>query len=214
MDDFPSLYPILDAAFLVGAKDRAGFLRQLARELPAVGVRILQYRNKTGGDAQILADARALREATGPEMLLILNDFPYLAVEAGFDGVHVGQTDLNPAEARAIVGPDKIVGISTHNQTQLLAVDQRAVDYIAFGPVFATSTKENPDPVVGLDGVRQARCMTPKPLVAIGGITLENAASVRDAGADSAAVISAIFAGGRDAAKQAADFLQAFANSR
>lgn len=213
-DRFPSLYPILDAGYLAGAEDRAGFLRRAVGELAAVGVTILQYRNKAASEAQILADAQAMREAAGPEMLLILNDFPALAVQAGFDGVHVGQTDASPAEARVIVGPDKIVGVSTHNQSQLRVASRQPVDYIAFGPVFATSTKENPDPVVGLDGVRQARCMTPKPLVAIGGIALENAASVLRAGADSIAVISAIFAPGHDAAKQAAGFLQAFANSR
>ena len=214
MDDFPSLYPILDAGYLAGAEDRAGFLRRLVRELAAVGVAILQYRNKAGGEAQILADARAMREAAGPETLLILNDFPGLAVEAGFDGVHVGQTDMNPAEARAIVGAGRIVGVSTHNEAQLRATARQPVDYIAFGPVFATPTKENPDPVVGLEGVRQARCLTRRPLVAIGGITLENAAAVREAGADSVAVISAIFAPGGDAAKLAAGFLQALANSR
>ena len=214
MDDFPSLYPILDAGYLAGVEDRAGFLRRLVRELAAVGVAILQYRNKAGGEAQILADARAMREAAGPETLLILNDFPGLAVEAGFDGVHVGQTDMNPAEARAIVGPGRIVGVSTHNEAQLRATARQPVDYIAFGPVFATPTKENPDPVVGLEGVRQARCLTRRPLVAIGGITLENAAAVREAGADSVAVISAIFAPGGDAAKLATGFLQALANSR
>src|SRR6185437_2655650 len=158
-------------------------------------------------------DARVMREAAGPEMLLILNDFPGLAVEAGLDGVHVGQTDLSPAEARAIVGPGKIVGVSTHNEAQLRTADQQPVDYIAYGPVFATVTKENPDPVVGLEGLRAARGLTRKPLVAIGGITLENAASVRNAGADSVAVISAIFAPG-DAAKLATGFLQVLGNSR
>ena len=214
MDDFPSLYPILDAAFLAGAEDRAGFLRRLVRDLAAAGVAILQYRNKAGGEAQIRADARAMREAIGSEMLLILNDFPGLAIEAGFDGVHVGQTDMNPSEARAIVGPGRIVGVSTHNEAQLRATASQAVDYIAFGPVFATATKENPDPVVGLEGVRQVRCLTRKPLVAIGGITLANAASVREAGADSVAVISAIFSPGADAAKLASSFLQALENSR
>ncbi|MGB7190306.1 MAG: thiamine phosphate synthase [Acidobacteriaceae bacterium] len=215
MGDFPALYPILDAAFLTAVEDRAGFLRRLVRELAAVGVAILQYRNKTGGAAEICADAGAMLEAAkAAGVLLILNDWPELATRAAFDGVHVGQTDISPAEARAIMGPDKIIGVSTHNQTQLRAASQQSVDYIAFGPVFATSTKENPDPVVGLDGVRQARRLTRKPLVAIGGITLENAASVRDAGADSAAVISAIFAPGVDAASRAAGFLKAFGNSR
>lgn len=206
--DFPPLYPILDSAFLAGAKNRAGFLRQLVRQLAAAGVDILQYRNKAGGEVETLADAQTMREAAGPGMMLILNDFPTLAVEVGFDGVHVGQTDLGPAEARAIVGPGKILGASTHNEAQLRVADQQPLDYIAIGPVFATATKENPDPVVGLDGVRLARRLTRKPLVAIGGITSENAALVREAGADSVAVIGAIFSPGADAAKLAGGFLR------
>jgi len=207
--NFPLLYPILDAAFLA-VEDRAAFLGRLTRDLARAGVEVLQYRNKTGTEAEILADAHVMRKAAGSELLLILNDWPEQAAAAGFDGVHVGQTDLSPAEARGIVGPGKIVGVSTHNEAQLRAADREPVDYIAIGPVFATATKANPDPVVGLDGVRLARSLTRKTLVAIGGITLENAAAVRQAGADSIAVISAIFAPGRDAAKSAEDFLRVF----
>lgn len=212
MGDFPALYPILDAAFLTGAPDRSTFLRQLVRELAGAGVGILQYRNKMGSEAEILADARVMREAAGPGMILILNDFPELAVAAGFNGVHVGQTDLSPTEARRIMGPEKIVGFSTHNEAQLRAADRQPVDYIAIGPVFATATKQNPDPVVGPEGVRLARALTRRPLVAIGGITAQNAALVREAGADSVAVIAAIFSPGDDAAKLAGGFLQALGN--
>jgi thiamine-phosphate pyrophosphorylase len=120
----------------------------------------------------------------------------------------VGQSDLSPAEARGIVGPAKIVGISTHNEAQLRAADSQPVDYIAIGPVFATTTKDNPDPVVGLDGVRWARRITKKTLVAIGGISLENAAQVRQAGADSVAVISAIFSPGGCPEVQCKEFLR------
>ena len=235
---FPSLYPILDASYLAGADDRAGFLRHIVQGLAGASVGIVQYRNKTGDEAEILADALVMREATeywtkgtvnprlkaemsseltsqrrgvghpaaGSPMLLILNDWPELVVEAGFDGVHVGQTDVSPARARAIVGPGKIVGVSTHNEAQMRAADLEPVDYIAIGPVYATATKENPDPVVGLEGVRLARSLTRKPLVAIGGITAENAGAVLEAGADSVAVISAIFAPGEDAAKLARKF--------
>jgi thiamine-phosphate pyrophosphorylase len=203
---FPALYPILDASFLAKTQDRAAFLRRLVGGLAAAGVGVLQYRNKTGTEAEILADARMMREAAGSGMMLVLNDWPDLAVAAGFDGVHVGQTDLSPAEARKIVGPGKIVGVSTHNEAQLRAADAEPVDYIAIGPVFATATKANPDPVVGLEGVRMGRRLTDKPLVAIGGITVENAVEVRRAGADSVAVISAIFSPGCDAARSAEEF--------
>jgi thiamine-phosphate pyrophosphorylase len=205
---FPPLYLILDAGFLAGVEDRAGFLRSVVQRLAEAGVGILQYRNKAGHEAEILADACEMRQAAGARMLLILNDWPALTVEAGFDGVHVGQTDLSPAEARRIVGPEKMVGVSTHNEAQLRAADLEPVDYIAIGPVCATATKANPDPVVGLEGVRLARGLTRKPLVAIGGISLQNAGQVRDAGADSVAVISAVFSPEGDAVTRAADFLR------
>lgn len=211
MKDFgiPPLYPILDSSFLAGAGDRAGFLRGIVRELAGSGVRILQYRNKTGNSAEVLADAAILRKsAAGTGLLLILNDFPALAVELGFDGVHTGQTDMPPSEARRILGPGKILGLSTHNQAQLRAADSEPVDYIAIGPVYPTGTKQNPDPVVGLEGVQAARQLTRKPLVAIGGITAANAPAALHAGADSVAVISAIFSPGRSPAAQAESFLR------
>jgi thiamine-phosphate pyrophosphorylase len=206
---FPALYPILDASCLAASEDRAAFLRRLVEDFGGAGVGILQYRNKTGDEAEILSDARVTRDAALGRMVLILNDWPELALSAGFDGVHLGQADLSPNEARGIMGPAKIVGVSTHNEAQLRAADSQPVDYIAIGPVFATTTKQNPDPVVGLEGVRMARSLTQKTLVAIGGITLENAAIVRRAGADSVAVISAIFSSGEDPAKSAGDFLRA-----
>ena len=207
--EFPALYPILDASCLAAAEDRPAFLRRLVESLAAVGIGILQYRNKTGDEAEILADARVMRAVAREQMVLILNDWPELALSAGFDGVHVGQTDLSPDEARGIMGPAKFIGVSTHNEAQLRAADSQPVDYIAIGPVFATTTKQNPDPVVGFEGVRMARSLTQKTLVAIGGITLENAAIVRRAGADSVAVISAIFCSGEDPAKSAGDFVRA-----
>jgi thiamine-phosphate pyrophosphorylase len=160
-------------------------------------VTLLQYRNKSGNEAEVLADALVLRAAApAGQCTLILNDYPALVVEAGFDGVHVGQTDMSLEAARALIGADKVLGLSTHNPEQLAAAESTTADYVAIGPVFATVTKENPSPVVGLEGVRRARAMTTKPLVAIGGITLENYREVLDAGADSVAVISAIFAPG------------------
>lgn len=206
---FPALYPILDAGFLPAAERRAELLRRLVPELGEAGVEILQYRNKTGCEAEILADAQVILEAAGGKMRLILNDWPALAVKAGFDGVHVGQTDMSPAAAREIVGPDRIVGVSTHNDAQLRGADLEPVNYIAFGPVFATTTKANPDPAVGVDGIRLARGLTRKPLVAIGGITAENAGQVWQAGADSVAVISAIFSPNGDPGGRAREFLRA-----
>jgi thiamine-phosphate diphosphorylase len=125
-----------------------------------------------------------------PSIRLIMNDRADLALAADFDGIHVGQDDLSPESVRKIIGPDRWLGVSTHNPEQLREADLTSADYLAIGPVFATSSKEGPDPVVSLEGVRRARQLTRKPLVAIGGITRANAASVIEAGADSVAVIS------------------------
>ncbi len=127
---------------------------------------------------------------------------PTCALPQDFDGVHVGQDDLSPEGARTVVGPDRIVGVSTHNLEQLQAADAGPADYIAYGPIFSTSTKLNPDPAVGLAGLRAARAATGKPLVAIGGITRANVASVMKAGADSVAVISDLLQSPREAAEE------------
>jgi thiamine-phosphate pyrophosphorylase len=134
-----------------------------------------------------------------------MNDRADLALAAGFDGVHVGQEDLSPESVRKIIGPDRWLGVSTHNPEQVAEADQTSADYLAIGPVFATSSKDNPDPVVGLEGVRRARQLTRKPLVAIGGITRANAASVIEAGADSVAVISDLL---REQRKSAEEFFR------
>ncbi len=136
---------------------------------------------------------------------LIMNDRADLCLAAEFDGVHVGQDDLSPESVRRIIGPDRWLGVSTHNPAQLREADLTSADYLAIGPVFATSSKDKPDPVVGLEGVRRARALTRKPLVAIGGITRANAASVIAAGADSVAVISDLL---RDPRKSAEEFLR------
>jgi thiamine-phosphate pyrophosphorylase len=136
---------------------------------------------------------------------LIMNDCADLALMAELDGVHVGQDDLSPESVRKIIGPVRWLGISTHNPEQLAEADQTSADYLAIGPVFATSSKEKPDPIVGLEGVRQARQLTRKPLVAIGGITRANAVSVIEAGADSVAVISDLLP---EPGKSAEEFLR------
>ena len=136
---------------------------------------------------------------------LIMNDRADLCLAADFDGVHVGQDDLSPEAARAIIGPNRWLGVSTHNPEQLREADLTSADYLAIGPVFPTSSKEKPDPVVGLEGVRRARALTKKPLVAIGGITRANAASAIEAGSDSVAVISDLI---RDPRKSAEEFFR------
>lgn len=215
----PRVYPILDAELVLRevADDRARRwerLRSVVAELAQAGVGILQYRNKRDDDAVVEEDARvirqAAREAGGVPMRLILNDRVSLVARVGWDGVHVGQEDLPAREARRLVGAKAWVGLSTHNDTQTRGADLEPVDYIAIGPVFATSSKANPDPVIGLEGVRRARALTAKPLVAIGGITAETARSVVDAGADSVAVIGGIFGATRGSGQSARDFLAIF----
>jgi thiamine-phosphate pyrophosphorylase len=211
---FPRLYPILDAELVLrevvdDRVRRQALLRRVVAELADAGVEILQYRNKQDADETVAEDARGIREAAGG-MKLILNDRVALAARIGWDGVHVGQEDLPAREARKLVGPAAWVGLSTHNETQLRAANLEPVNYIAIGPVFATPSKANPDPVIGLEGVRRALSLTNKPLVAIGGITAETAAAVIDAGADAVAVIAAIFAPGLNAGQSARDFLTIF----
>jgi thiamine-phosphate pyrophosphorylase len=128
-----------------------------------------------------------------------------LCLAAEFDGVHVGQDDLSPESARKIVGTGRWVGVSTHNAEQVAQADTTSADYIAIGPVFATASKQKPDPVVGLAGVREARSLTGKPLVAIGGITRQNCRSVIEAGADTVAVISDLI---RELGKSVEEFLR------
>jgi thiamine-phosphate pyrophosphorylase len=188
--ELPRLYPILDAAFLRECSDATAALLVFARELLAGGATLLQYRNKTGGARETLSQTRELRRVCGPEIRLIMNDRADICLAAGFDGVHVGQDDLSPAAVRSLVGSERWVGVSTHNPEQVREADGWPVNYVAIGPVFATSTKHHPDPVVGLEGVRVARALTRKPLVAIGGIARANCRSVLDAGADAVAVIS------------------------
>jgi thiamine-phosphate pyrophosphorylase len=202
----PRLYAIVDAAML-GARGVA--LEDFARELPAAGVELVQYRDKVGSPQAVLRGAAILREAmAGSGCRLILNDRADLAVLAEFDGVHVGQGDLEPQDARRVVGVGRIVGVSTHTESQVRAAEVSDADYIAIGPVFATGTKADAEQVVGLEGVRRARMLTAKPLVAIGGITRAKARSVIDAGADSVAIISALLAPGESVEQVARDFLE------
>ena len=196
------LYVIADATTLARHNTR---LTDFAQSMQQAGVTLLQYRNKTAPPQTILAAIAEIRQHyTGT---LILNDRADLAVLANADGVHVGQGDLPPADARRVLGPIGKVGLSTHTDQQVIEASQTDVDYIAIGPVFATSTKPDAEQAVGLKGVRRARALTTKPLVAIGGITLLNARSILDAGANSIAIISALFAPDRPPEDIARDFL-------
>jgi thiamine-phosphate pyrophosphorylase len=201
------LYPIVDASYFAST----GALADFAQELMESGCTLLQYRNKVGSARVMLEQARELRRrcrtgVSGPHLLrLIMNDRADLALVAEFDGVHVGQDDLLSESVRKIIGPDRWLGVSTHNPEQVAEADQTSANYLAIGPVFSTSSKEKPDQVVGLEGVRRARQLTRKPLVAIGGITRANAASVIEAGADSVAVISDLL---RDPGKSAEEFFR------
>lgn len=201
MMQLPRLYSILDAACFPDA----AAMFAAAEEVTAAGCTLLQYRNKSGNTRRMLAEARELRVRLGVGVKLIMNDRADLCLAAQYDGLHVGQDDLSPEAARRIIGPDRWLGVSTHNPRQLADADQTSADYLAIGPVFATTSKANPDPAVGLEGVRRARELTRKPLVAIGGITRANAHSVIDAGADAVAVISDLL---RDPGKSAEEFLR------
>jgi thiamine-phosphate pyrophosphorylase len=185
---FPRLYAIIDPSLLTISE------LDLAEALAGSGVELIQYRNKTASSRHFFEISRQLSSVLGPRgVRLIVNDRADIALLAGAGGVHVGQEDLGVEDVRAICGvfdgQDRWVGVSTHTLVQLAAADRTSADYIAFGPVFPTATKKNPDPVVGTRLLREARRMTKKPLVAIGGITLERAAEVYRAGADSLAVI-------------------------
>lgn len=193
----PRLYAIIDAAFFPDTLALLAF----AGELRDTGVALFQYRNKTVNARQMLSHARELRRKLEGARL-IMNDRADLCLAAGFDGVHVGQDDLSVEGVRRVVGEKLWVGISTHVPEQVEAAAATSADYVAVGPVFTTSSKANPDPVIGLEGVRVARSLTRKPLVAIGGITRENCRSVVEAGADSVAVISDLLGSPRQSAEE------------
>jgi thiamine-phosphate pyrophosphorylase len=183
----PRLYVILDAGMLT---EPAG---EIAQKLIDAGVRLLQYRDKQASARELLERARAIAAtARAANCAFFVNDRPDVAVLAGADGVHVGQEDLGVEQAREVVGPERWVGVSTHNLEQFQQAAASSADYIAVGPIFPTSSKANPDPVVGVEFLHQVRPLTSKPIVAIGGISLERAPDVIAAGADSLSVISGI----------------------
>jgi len=181
----PRLYAILDAAQL---GDRQPVT--VGEILLHAGVRLIQYRDKSSSSRELFAAGRSVADrAREAGAIFIVNDRADIARALDADGVHVGQEDLRVESARLLLPAGKWVGCSTHTLAEVREADRSSADYIAFGPVFPTRSKAAPDPVVGLQGLGEARKATGKPLVAIGGITLQNAQAVIEAGADSVAVI-------------------------
>lgn len=157
------------------------------------GAKIFQYRNKTASMKTAYAEALPLRKvAQELGVLFIINDRCDLALAVDADGVHLGQGDLPLNHARKIMGPDKLIGISTHSREQVVAATAGGPDYLGFGPIFTPGSKLDHDPVVGLQGLRAIRPLTALPIFAIGGITADRSEEVIRAGADGVAVISAI----------------------
>jgi thiamine-phosphate pyrophosphorylase len=191
----PLVYPILDAS-MIPDTDRATFLQYLGESLTHAGVTLLEYRNKTGSEEELKSDARILRGAMTPEKVkLILDDRSDLVGAVKFDGVHVDAGDASPAEARRVVGPHRIVGTFGGSEDLLPSVFTQPADYFSIGPVFPTATKQSSNEPIDIDGVHHLRRQAgPKVvLVAVGGITLETATAVLDAGANSVAVAAGLF---------------------
>jgi thiamine-phosphate pyrophosphorylase len=192
---FPKIYPILDSSFLPSA-NRQAFLSSLGQSLTQAGVTLLEYRNKTGSDVEILADAVILRSVMpAGQVHLILDDRVELVAPTGFDGVHVDAGDLSPYEARQLLGPNRLIGTFGGSTALLPGILEAPVDYLAIGPVFATTTKQTSTPPIGPAGVSLLRAQAgPDPvLVAAAGITLGTAPLVLSAGANTVAVANALF---------------------
>ena len=201
---FPKIYPILDAS-TIPSTGRAEFLRRLGGSLADAGVTLLEYRNKTGSDAELIADAAILRAALpARDVKLILDDRAGLIEQIGFDGVHVDAGDASPAEARRLVGPDRIVGTFGGGEGLLPGILDEPVDYWAVGPVYMTTTKQTSKAPIGPEGVRRLREQAGpgRILTAAAGITLDTAPLILAAGASAVAVSAAIFR----AADPAAEF--------
>jgi len=199
MKPLPRLYAIADASF--------GDPVQLAESLFHGGARLLQVRNKNASALELLRQVEEILSFAPPDADVIVNDRVDVALVSKAAGVHLGQADLAPVEARRILGANRIIGRSTHNLEQALEANQQPVDYVAIGPIFATRTKENPDPIVGVEKLAGICRAIQKPVVAIGGIQLENVASVLRTGVQSVAVIRDVLAA-RDIQGRVADWIQ------
>ena len=182
MKPLPRLYTFADASF--------GDPVRLAEALFNAGARIIQVRNKRGSARELLEQVERILSFAPRGAEIIVNDRVDVALISGAGGVHLGQDDVPPVEARRILGLDRMIGFSTHNLEQAMRAEKLPVDYVAVGPIFLTATKERPDAVVGLENLSAICLAIRKPVVAIGGIKLENAEDVLKAGAISVAVIS------------------------
>jgi thiamine-phosphate pyrophosphorylase len=199
MNSIPRLYSIADAAF--------GNPVTLARELFEGGARLIQIRDKNASPRELLIQVAMILGFAPSDSRVIVNDRADIALISGAGGVHLGQTDLSPRSIRRILPTTQIIGFSTHNLEQALIAELTPADYIAVGPVFQTSTKTDTGPVVGLNGLREICSQVRKPVVAIGGITMENAGDVFECGAASVAVISDLLKSG-DVARRTKEWLR------
>jgi len=190
---FGPVYPILDVSFLPGT-GRAAFLQRLGEGMADAGVKLMEYRNKTESDAQVFADATILR-AVMPQTILVMDDRVDVAIAASFDGAHVDAGDLPVGVVRSLFGPDAMVGTSASSEVQLTEALGSGADYIAFGPVYPTTTKQTSVIPIGIEGVKRFRELAGEGpiLVAAAGITLETAPAILEAGANVVAVSEAIF---------------------
>lgn len=182
------LYVILDPSV---CPDRP--LHEVLKVSAAAGATLFQYRNKSASMKDAYIEAMELRKlAAEREVLFIVNDRCDLALAVDADGVHLGQGDLPLNLARKVMGPGKLIGISTHNAEQVRVATAGGPDYLGFGPIFKPGSKADHDPVVGVAGLKAIRPLTPLPIFAIGGISLDHVSEVMGAGANGVAVISAI----------------------
>lgn len=195
------LYVILDPTV---RPDRP--LVKVLEAASASGALIFQYRNKTASMKQAYDEAgRLASRARELKVLFLVNDRCDLALAIDADGVHLGQADLPYDQARRLLGPQKYIGLSTHNTAQVKEADRLCPDYIGFGPIYVPAAKSDHEPVVGLDGLKEIRPLTSLPVFAIGGIRADHVRALIDAGANGIAVISAVM-GAADAAEAAAQF--------
>ncbi|HEY5404196.1 MAG TPA: thiamine phosphate synthase [Pyrinomonadaceae bacterium] len=200
----PRIYPLTDVQ--VSGLSHAEQIRRLC----AGGASLVQFREKGLPASDFYDEAQAaLRVTRELGIRLIINDRVDVALALGADGVHLGQDDLAPTAARELLGENAIIGLSTHNMSQALEAQKAPIDYLAIGPIFSTTTKQDTSPVVGLADLAEVRLITKGlPLVAIGGITEANAAEVIQAGADSVAVVSSLLSSPQDISQRTNNFIE------